>query len=365
MLTQKQLVSDYKTIEMQNFNLERLVRPNILNLQPYASARSEYQGEANIMMDANENPFDTGFNRYPDPLQSALKNKIAEVKKVDTKKIFLGNGSDEAIDLLIRIFCIPQQDHIITLPPTYGMYKVCAAISDVAVKTVPLKVDFQPDVDQILAVANPQSKLLFICSPNNPTGNNIHLDHIKTLLQKFNGIVVVDEAYIDFSNQESCLSLLDQYPNLVILQTFSKAWGLAGIRLGMAFASTAILGLFNKVKPPYNVNQLTQDAAYMALDELGEKEEWTTQILTEKTNLTESLTQLKCVHHIYPSDANFLLVKVNDAKKIYQHLINQGIVVRDRSNVILCDDCLRLTIGQEDENEFLLEALADYDFQYC
>ncbi len=344
-------------------NLEQLVRPNILKLKPYSSARSEYKGEADILLDANENPFETGFNRYPDPLQWALKTKIGEVKSVAPDQLFLGNGSDEAIDLLVRIFCEPGEDHIITLPPTYGMYQVCADISNVAIKEIPLQENFQANVAAILNAADAHSKLLFLCSPNNPTGNNLNLVDIQDLLTGFPGIVVVDEAYIDFSEQTSCTRLLEQYDNLVVLQTFSKAWGLAGVRLGMAFAQEDIIALFNKVKPPYNINQLTQDAVYMALDEMEEKDEWVEQILTERERLIDALNAFKCVQHIHPSDANFLLVKVTDPQSIYEWLLGQGIVVRDRSKVLLCDDCLRFTIGDPDENKFLLEALEDYDFQ--
>jgi len=340
----------------------QLVRPNIQNLKPYSSARSEYKGEADILLDANENPFDTGFNRYPDPLQWPLKLKIAELKGVPAEQIFLGNGSDEAIDLLIRIFCEPGQDHILLLPPTYGMYQVCADIANVGIVEVPLKENFQLALDQILTQANAQTKMLFICSPNNPTGNSINLADIKKVLQSFQGIVVIDEAYIDFAEAESRTSLLQEFEQLVILQTFSKAWGLAGIRLGMAFASESIIALFNKVKAPYNINQLTQDAVYMALEDTEEKDEWVTSILSERKRLEQALAKLKCVQTIYPSDANFLLVKVNDPPAIYQHLINQGMVVRDRSKLLLCEGCLRITIGNEDENGFLLEALEDYDF---
>ncbi len=347
---------------MQKTEILQLVRPNIVKLEAYSSARSEYKGEAEILLDANENPFDTGFNRYPDPLQWALKSKIAELKTVPAEQIFLGNGSDEAIDLLIRIFCEPGKDHVLVLPPTYGMYKVCADIADVGIVEIPLTENFQIDVDQVLAKANAKSKILFICSPNNPTGNNMSLASIKKILQNFQGIVVIDEAYIDFSEQESTSALLEEFGRLVVLQTFSKAWGLAGIRLGMAFASETIIALFNKVKAPYNVNQLTQDAVYMALDEVEEKDEWVGAVLSERKRLEEALPKLKCVQSFFPSDANFLLLKVTDPQAIYQHLINQGIVVRDRSNVRLCEDCLRITVGGEDENGFLLEALEDYDF---
>ncbi len=347
---------------MQKTEIHQLVRPNILKMKAYSSARSEFKGEADILLDANENPYDTGFNRYPDPLQWTLKHKIAELKGLPSEQIFLGNGSDEAIDLLIRIFCEPGKDHILTLPPTYGMYKVCADIADVGIVETPLAENFQIEVDQVLAKANATSKILFICSPNNPTGNSMALGSIKKILQNFQGIVVIDEAYIDFSEQESASSLLGEFERLVVLQTFSKAWGLAGIRLGMAFASEAIIALFNKVKAPYNVNQLTQDAIYMALDEVEEKNDWVSAILTERKRLEEELSKLKCVLAIHPSDTNFLLVKVSNPPAIYQHLINQGIVIRDRSKLMLCEDCLRITVGNEDENGFLLEALEEYDF---
>ncbi len=343
--------------------LEQLVRPNIRTLRPYSSARSEYQGIADILLDANENPFDTGFNRYPDPLQRSLKDKIATLKSVAAERIFLGNGSDEAIDLLIRIFCEPGLDHILTLPPTYGMYRVSADISNVAVVEVPLANHFQLDIDAISEAANAQSKILFICSPNNPTANDITLDSIRELLQRFAGIVVVDEAYIDFSAQTSCTTLLDEFDRLVVLQTFSKAWGLAGVRLGMAFAQEEIIELFNKVKPPYNVNQLTQDAVYMALENEEEKDDWVQQIISERENMIQQLPNFKCVEKVYPSQANFVLVRVSAPRDLYQFLINQGVVVRDRSKVLGCDNCLRFTIGNFDENAILLDALQEYDLQ--
>lgn len=339
--------------------IHQLVRPNIQKMVAYASARHEFTGQASIFLDANENPFDTGFNRYPDPLQKAVKAKISALKNVPIEQIFLGNGSDEAIDLLIRIFCEPRIDHILTLPPTYGMYKVSAAVSDVAVKRVNLTTDYQPRVDAILAAATPQSKILFICSPNNPTGNSIQLDLIEQLLQEFEGIVVVDEAYIDFASQRSTISFLAKYPNLVVLQTFSKAWGLAGIRLGMAFASKEIIDLFNKVKPPYNVNQLTQEAALKALEEQTTQKLWVSMILEQRTVIADALKQLLIVEKVYPSDANFILAKFQQPRKIYEYLIQQGIIIRDRSKVVLCEDCLRITVGKSNENQMLIKILSE------
>ncbi len=342
-------------------NIQSLVRPNILRMKAYSSARHEFEGVADIYLDANENPNDTGFNRYPDPLQWSLKNSIAEIKQVDAEKIFLGNGSDEAIDLLIRIFCEPRQDRIMTLPPTYGMYQVSAAISDVDIEEVALTPDFQLDVSTILEKATKQTKILFICSPNNPSGNRMNTEDIRKLLANFPGIVVVDEAYIDFSTHTSATQWLDHFPNLVVLQTFSKAWGLAGIRLGMAFANQAIIDLLNKVKPPYNINQLTQDTAYMALENLAEQEQWVEEILAERVRMEKELESLKVVEKVYPSDANFLLVKVNDAQAIYDFLVADGIIVRNRSNVLLCEGCLRFTIGMPIENELLIEALMRFE----
>ena len=342
-------------------SINHLVRSNILRLTPYSSARSEYKGWAEIFLDANENPYDTGYNRYPDPLQWKLKERISVLKGVAPENIFLGNGSDEAIDLLIRIFCEPGVDHIITLPPTYGMYKVSADIANVPVKEVLLDKDFQPDVAAILSAADGHSKLLFLCSPNNPTANSFKLDKVQELLAGFPGIVVVDEAYIDFSGQPSCINLLAEFPNLVVMQTFSKAWGMAGIRLGMAFASEEITGLFNKVKPPYNINQLTQEVALEALENQQQQEEWVQQILGQRVVLTQYLSGLDYVQRIYPSDANFLLVQVKDPKSVYDFLVSNGIIVRDRSRVALCEGCLRITIGTPEENEQLFRALLEFE----
>ncbi|MCB9051020.1 MAG: histidinol-phosphate transaminase [Lewinellaceae bacterium] len=341
-------------------NIGHLVRPNIRRLTPYSSARSEYKGRADVFLDANENPFDTGYNRYPDPLQWKVKDKIAELKGIARERIFLGNGSDEVIDLLIRIFCEPKEDHILILPPTYGMYRVSADIADVEVREVMLGARFQPNVPAILEVANVHSKLLFLCSPNNPTGNSFSPEAIAQLAEGFPGITVVDEAYIDFSAQPSCIRLLEQYPRLVVMQTFSKAWGLAGIRLGMAFASEEIVELFNKVKPPYNINQLTQEAVIKALENGQQQQQWVQSILGQRTLLTQYLSGLDFVERIHPSDANFLLVKVKEPRRTYDFLVEQGIIVRDRSRVALCEGCLRITVGTPEENEQLFRALVGF-----
>lgn len=341
-------------------DLHTLVRPNILRLTPYSSARSEFKGQADIFLDANENPFDTGLNRYPDPLQRRLKARIAALKGIAESRIFLGNGSDEAIDLLVRIFCEPRQDHILILPPTYGMYQVAADIADVEVRQVPLRPDFQPDAAAILQAATPHSKILFICSPNNPTGNDADPAIIRRLAAEFPGIVVVDEAYIDFSTQPSALELLSEFPNLVVLQTLSKAWGMAGIRLGMAFAGAPIIELFNKVKPPYNINQLTQLKALEALEYPDRKDEMVRVILQERERLTDALQALSFVHTIYPTDANFVLVKVQDPHGLYQYLTRRGIIVRNRANVHLCEGSVRISVGTPAENTALIRALHEY-----
>ncbi len=342
-------------------NIEKLVRSNIRTLKPYSSARSEFKGSADVFLDANENPFDTGYNRYPDPLQLQLKERIAELKKVSPEYIFLGNGSDEAIDLLMRIFCEPKEDFIITLPPTYGMYKVSADIADVRIEEIPLDRRFQPNVPAILEKGeDPNAKLLFLCSPNNPTGNNMDQDKVEELLKEFEGIVIIDEAYVDFSSQPSFIHRLDEFPNLVVLQTFSKAWGLAGIRLGMAFAQPAIIELFNKVKPPYNINQLTQQAALEALDKTDQRRQWVDKILGQRAVVQQFLAGLGFVERIYPSEANFILVKVTDPDGLYQYLVEKKIIVRNRSKVILCDGCLRISIGTPKENEKLFAAMLDY-----
>lgn len=341
-------------------SIQHLVRENIRSLVPYSSARSEFKGQASVFLDANESPYSTGYNRYPDPLQWKLKDKIAEREEVQADQIFLGNGSDEAIDLLIRIFCKPGYDHIITLPPTYGMYQVSAAISAVGIQEVLLDQAYQPRVETILEIANANSKLLFLCSPNNPTGNSFSLDKIEKLAASFPGITVVDEAYIDFAAQESTVSLLSSCPRLVVMKTFSKAWGLAGIRLGMAFASPEIIELFNKVKPPYNINQLTQDAALAALQDEAKVKEQVGKILKERLLMKENLKTLDYTEQVYPSDANFILVKMKNPVGIYRYLVEQGIIVRDRSKVALCDGCLRITIGTSEENKQLYKTLLTY-----
>lgn len=341
-------------------NIKHLVRSNIKNLAAYSSARSEFKGQADVFLDANENPFDTGMNRYPDPLQWAVKEQISHLKSVPAENIFLGNGSDEVIDLLIRIFCEPREDAIILLPPTYGMYKVSADIADVAQREVSLTHDFQPNIPAILAEADKNTKLLFVCSPNNPTGNDMEAEKVHELCREFPGIVVVDEAYIDFSDQASFSEQLDKYSNLVVMQTFSKAWGLAGIRLGMAFASEEIIGLLNKVKPPYNVNQLTQKAALEALQKRAEQEKMVTTILQERDRIAKVLENLDFIQEILPSNANFILVRVADPNGLYDYLVKQGIIVRNRSNVHLCAGGIRITVGTEAENDKLIAALNKY-----
>jgi histidinol-phosphate aminotransferase len=339
-------------------SISQWVRSNIRALVPYSSARSEFKGKAEVFLDANENPFETGLNRYPDPLQWRLKEKISALKGVPVKQIFLGNGSDEAIDLVVRIFCEPRQDNIVILPPTYGMYQVSADIADVGLKKVSMTPDFQLDVEGILAAADEHSKILFICSPNNPTGNNINLSDIEMLCAQFPGMVVVDEAYIDFSEQASCVSLLPKYPNLIVMQTFSKAWGMAGLRLGMAFASEEVIHYFNKVKAPYNLNQLTQTTALEALEnKKSERDQMVKTLLEERVKLEAVCRDLPYVQKVYPSHANFILVKMSDPNAVYNYLVEQGIIVRNRNTVHLCEGSLRITVGRPEENVALIEAL--------
>lgn len=341
-------------------NWKDLVLPHILNLQAYSSARDEFSGDAKVFLDANENPFDkeqNNWNRYPDPLQKDIKVQLSEIKGVSTDKIFLGNGSDEAIDLLFRIFCKTGESNVITCPPTYGMYKVSASIHNVENIEVALTDDFQLDVNGILEAANEQSKMLFICSPNNPTGNSLRKDDIQNLVENFNGIVIIDEAYIDFSAQKSWIHQLENYPNLVVLQTLSKAWGLASARLGMAFANEELIKILNKVKPPYNISGPSQELVSKSLKNKKAFDNQVKEILAERDKLNLQLQDIPGVKHVYPTDANFILIKINHAKSIYQKLIEKGIVVRDRSNVKLCDDCLRITVGTEKENENLISAL--------
>lgn len=346
------------------FEIEKLVRANIRALKPYSSARDEFKGEASVYLDANENSFGSplaeNYNRYPDPLQLELKEKISQIKGVPPQNIFFGNGSDEAIDLLFRIFCEPKVDTAIICPPTYGMYEVSANINDVGVKRINLLTNFELDVEQILANSDAHTKLLFICSPNNPTANSFHGDDVELLIQKFPGIVVIDEAYINYSKQKSAIRFLTEYENLVVLQTFSKAWGLAALRLGMAFASQSIIDYMNKVKPPYNVNQASQELAMKALDNIEWVNQHIRETIAERKKLEEELKQNPLVEKIHPSDANFILVKVKDAHGIYEYLVSQGIIVRDRSRVTLCEGCLRITVGTKPENVILLEALKQY-----
>lgn len=340
--------------------LEQLVCPHILKMESYSSARSEFKGTASIFLDANENTIRTRYNRYPDPLQARVKGAIQGLVNLEKEQIFLGNGSDEAIDLLLRIFCVAGQDAIITLPPTYGMYKVSASLNNIETIEIPLEVDYQPNVAAILAAQNERTKILFICSPNNPTGNDFDLGKIETLIKGFDGIVVVDEAYIHFSRQASCVGWIGKFPNLIVLQTFSKAWGMAGIRLGMALANPAIIALFNKTKPPYNVNALTQENALNQLQDLTAFKADVRNILEERKALWTQLSALPLVEKIYPSAANFLLIKVENANQIYQHLVEQGIIIRNRSKVLLCHNCLRITVGTKEENRILIEVLETY-----
>ncbi len=347
------------------FSLNNVIRPHILSLTPYSSARDEYSGSEGTFLDANENPFGSvisgKYNRYPDPYQSVVKEKLAKIKKVRPSQIFLGNGSDEAIDLIIRAACEPKQDNILILPPTYGMYKVCADVQNVAVKQVPLTTDFQVDTKKVLETADANTKIIWICSPNNPSGNIIERASILHILDNFTtGLVVVDEAYIDFATEESFTKLLDKYPNLVVMQTFSKAWGLAALRLGMGFASEEIIKILNKIKYPYNLNGVTQKLLYAALGKEEKKDKYVKQILKEREHLHKKLSELSIVQHIYPSDSNQLLVKFTDANAVFHYLIEQKIITRLRSNVLLCENCIRISIGTKKENEILLKALKKY-----
>jgi histidinol-phosphate aminotransferase len=340
-----------------NFDLDKLVRPNIKTLKPYSSARDDFEGEASVFLDANENPYSTQYNRYPDPHQKKLKQKVAVIKNVVEKQIFLGNGSDEAIDLLIRAFCEPGSDEILILQPTYGMYSVCAEINNVKVNQVSLTPTFDIDIDATLKSITSRTKIIFLCSPNNPSGNLLSREKIIALLKSFNGIVVVDEAYIDFTTSTSFNSSLSDFPNLVVLQTLSKAWGLAGVRIGMCFASAEIISILNKIKPPYNISSATQEIAISQLDKTEIKNNQVTEILLERTRLIQELSLIKKVQHVFKSDSNFILAKITDAKEVYQKLCKNGVIVRDRSNVLLCDSCLRITVGVRAENEVLIDEL--------
>ncbi len=337
--------------------LKKIVRENIFALKPYSCARDEFKGEAAVNLDANENPMNNPYNRYPDPLQLKLKEKIAVIKQVRPTQIMLGNGSDEPIDLIYRIFCEPKIDNVVAIDPTYGMYKVAADINNVEYRNVLLDSNYNFSADTLLKNTNDNTKVIFLCSPNNPTGNLLDRKEIEKVLNNFNGIVVIDEAYVDFSPEPSWLIELNNYPNLIVLQTFSKAWALASVRCGMAFASEEIIGYFNKVKYPYNVNLLTQNFVSEMLDNEKQKNEWVETLLKERRFLNEELSKLSLVKTIYPTDANFILVKVNDANKTYQYLVDKGIIVRNRNNISLCLNCLRITVGTHEENIILIEAL--------
>ena len=348
-----------------SFDLNALIRPNIRNLVPYSSARDEFKGEASIYLDANENslgsPLTKWYNRYPDPLQWEVKKKLAAIKGIPAEQIFLGNGSDEAIDLLYRAFCEPGMDNVIICPPTYGMYEVSANINNIALKKVPLTPDFQIDLDAMEQAIDMNTRIIWLCSPNNPTGNSLNREDIEIILNNFDGLVVIDEAYINFSRQRSFIPELNEYPNLVILQTMSKAWGLAALRIGMAFASKGIIEVMNRIKPPYNISQAAQELVLKALDQVEEVNDMIRILVDERRKLEESLTALPQVIKVYPSDANFLLVKTINAKGIYRYLVEKGVVVRDRSSVMLCEESLRITVGTPAENKALVEMIGQYE----
>jgi histidinol-phosphate aminotransferase len=335
--------------------IETLVRKNIQNMKPYSSARDEFSGEAELYLDANENPYQTEFNRYPDPHQRQLKEKIAQLKGVKSDQVFLGNGSDEAIDLLIRAFCEPYQDAVMIVEPTYGMYSVCAAVNAITVQSISLTNEFELNTEAILTAINDSTKIIFLCSPNNPTGNLLDKEKVLQIAQFFNGLLVIDEAYIDFSDDEGFMKYLNLFPNVVILQTFSKSWGLAGLRLGMCFASKNIIDVLTKIKYPYNVNTLTQQLALKALKNIEQKKQWITEITKERTNLKAELEKMPLVEKVFASDANFLLVKFKNASHVFSYLLDRKIIVRDRSSVQ--SGCLRITIGTPKENNTLLKAL--------
>jgi len=342
-------------------NLQNLVRPNIWRLSAYSSARNEYSGHvARVFLDANENPYNKPFNRYPDPLQLELKVQIAKVKRVSEDKIFLGNGSDEAIDLVYRIFCSPQKDNVVAIEPTYGMYKVCADINEVEYRPVLLDDNYQITANKLLAACDKNTKIIWLCSPNNPSGNNINRDEIVKVITCFDGIVIVDEAYSDFSKQKPLRDDLDKYANLIIFNTMSKAWGCAAIRLGMAFAHKNIIDIFNKIKYPYNVNLLTQQQAMEAFKDSYEIEKWVNILILERGRMIESFNDLPICEHVYPTDANFFLARMSDAQAIYEYLVNKEIIVRNRTRIKLCQDCLRITIGTKSENNELLAALRQF-----
>ncbi|MDQ6845710.1 MAG: histidinol-phosphate transaminase [Bacteroidota bacterium] len=349
---------------MKTFDLDSLVRKNIKELKPYSSARTEYSGAASIFLDANENSFGSplpeNFNRYPDPLQWQLKQEISKIKGIPLQNIFIGNGSDEVIDLAFRIFCNPGKDNVIVCPPTYGMYGVGANINDVAIKEAMLTDDFQLDVEAVLNAIDSNTKLLFICSPNNPTGNNMNRMDMETLINNFPGLVIIDEAYINYSRQKSFIQELTEYENLLVMQTLSKAWGLAALRLGLAFASEKIVDLFNKVKPPYNINKASQQLGIEALTSINQVNENIKITVAERDRLQNELRQFEFIKKIYPSDSNFILIKTSDANNLYNYLSAKEIIVRNRSKEPLCENCLRVTIGTPLENKILIEALKNY-----
>jgi len=341
--------------------LKELVRPNIWSLAPYSSARNEYSGhKAHVFLDANENPYNKPYNRYPDPLQTDLKARIAKIKGVDASRIFLGNGSDEAIDLVYRVFCEPGSDNVVAIEPTYGMYKVCADINNVEYRKVLLDEHYQLSAAKLLAACDENTKVVWLCSPNNPTGNNLDRSEIETVVKESQCIVVIDEAYADFSENRSFRKDLALYPNLIVLNTFSKAWGCAALRLGMAFASAEIIELFNKVKYPYNINLLTQEQADKILDRRFEVEDWVRLLLQERAKVMKAFAELPICKKVYPSDANFFLALVTDAQAVYDYLVEKGIIVRNRTRVELCNNCLRITIGTKSENIELLSALRQF-----
>jgi histidinol-phosphate aminotransferase len=347
------------------FELNKLIRDNIKNLKPYSSARHEFVGNAAVSLDANENPYGSplpeSFNRYPDPLQWQVKFQLARIKGVPAENIFVGNGSDEVIDLAFRIFCNPQKDNVIICPPTYGMFEVSANINDVNIKKVNLLPGFQLDVEGVLNAVDANTKILFICSPNNPTGNNMKREDVEVLLNNFPGIVIVDEAYINYSNQKTFIQELTEYPNLIVMQTLSKAWGLAALRLGLCYASMDIIDVFNRVKPPYNVNKASQQLAVDALANTTQVNDWIKEVVAQKEMLIRELAAFPFIGYIYPSDANFFLMKVADADKLYKYLSDNGVIVRNRSKEVNCENCLRVTIGTPEENQQLINLLKSYE----
>lgn len=344
---------------MKAFDIQKLTRKNVVEMKPYSSARDEFKDfdQEMIFLDANENPFENGVNRYPDPKQKKVKKALSELRNISENKIILGNGSDELLDLLFRAFCEPNKDNIVTLPPTYGMYDVLANLNAVENRKIPLQDDFQPNVDAILKAIDSSTKIIFLCSPNNPTGNSFSEEKILNLVAQFKGLVLIDEAYIDFSDKESWLKKTDAFPNLLILQTLSKAYGLAGIRLGILYANPETIAVLDKIKPPYNINELTQQKALEKIQKYDEVKSEINSILKERSKVLKSLEQLYFVEKVFPSDANFLLLKVDDAEKRYQQLIQKGIVIRNRSNQKNCENCLRITIGTEKENQKLIKIL--------